>query len=177
MQSTDRIDPATSPRDYDAFGALIRDYVAWFLARHALEAEFAGQVFGHQALDAELRALATTYGPPNGLVLLARRGDVVCGGGAYRRLTDDCCEMKRLFLPEQFRGQGIGRAIGAALVEAARAEGYRVMRLDTSTQLTEAIAMYRAMGFCACPAYRDYPAQLRAHLLFMELPLAQPETR
>ena len=167
-----RIDPASSPGDYATFGELIREYVEWFAARYALEPVFARRVFGHQALDVELNALATTFGPPTGRTLLARQADQVCGGGAYRRLTDDACEMKRLFVPDRFRGRGVGRALARALIEAARADGYRVMRLDTGRRLTEAIAMYQALGFGICPAYREYPPELLGQLLFMELPLS-----
>ena len=166
------IDPAISPCDYAAFAALIRDYVSWFMVRHRQEPAFAALVFGHQALDAELGELSVTYGPPAGRALLARRDEVVCGGGAYRRLTDGSCEMKRLFVREPFHGQGIGRLLACALIDAARADGYRLMRLDTAVLLTEAATMYRSMGFRPCEPYSAYPAQLLGYLRFLELPLS-----
>ena len=53
-------------------------------------------------------------------------------------------------------------------MDAARREGYRVMHLDTSRRLTEAIALYESFGFRECPPYRAYPPDLMPHLLFME---------
>jgi GNAT superfamily N-acetyltransferase len=162
---------AQSAGDYAAFGALVSDYVVWCRSRYAHDAWFIDQVFGHQDLAHELQQLQQTYGPPNGLTLLARRDDEICGGGAYHRLADGTCEMKRLFVPDRYRGLGIGRALGTALIESARAAGFPLMRLDTGNLLAEAIAMYRKMDFRDCEPHRSYPAKLLPYLVFMELPL------
>jgi len=96
---------------------------------------------------------------------------MVCGAGAYRRLEDGSCEMKRLFVPAAFKGLGLGRRLARALIDAARAEGYGLMRLDTGNLLSEAIALYRSLGFRDCAPHRSYPAQLLPYLVFLELPL------
>jgi GNAT superfamily N-acetyltransferase len=166
------IRPAQTPIDYEAFGALVSEYVEWCRGRYRHDPWFVDRVFGHQDLNRELLGLATTYGPPNGRTLLARRDGLVCGGGAYRRLRDGSCEMKRLYVSDRFKGQGIGRALGEALIESARAEGYPVMHLDSANLLTEAIAMYRKMGFRECAPHRSYPSELLPYLVFMELPLS-----
>jgi len=165
------ISPARSPSDYEAFGMLVSEYVAWCRRRYQHDAWFVDQAFGHQGLDRELRELAITYGSPNGKTLLARRDGELCGGGAYRRLPDGTCEMKRLYVSDRFRGHGIGRMLGRGLIESARAEGYPLMRLDTGNLLTEAIALYRAMGFRHCPPHRSYPPELLPYLVFMEMSL------
>lgn len=54
---------------------------------------------------------------------------------------------------------------------AARDEGYELMRLDTATLLTEAIGMYKSLGFRECPPHRAYPDDLMTYLLFLEIPL------
>jgi GNAT superfamily N-acetyltransferase len=167
----ERIFAATTAEDYAAFAGLVREYVAWTRARLADDAWFIDAVFGHQSLESEMKALPTTYGPPHGKVLLAAFGGEVHGGGAYRKLSGGICEMKRLFVLDRFRGQGTGRRLCKAIIASARNEGYRLMRLDTSRRLTEAIAMYRSFGFRECPPYRDYPENLMPYLLFLELPL------
>lgn len=169
------INPATSLGDYEAFGVLINEYVAWCRKRYQHDAWFIDQVFGHQDLDQELRGLAATYGPPNGKTLLARRDGQVCGGGAYRRLPDGTCEMKRLFVSDGFKGYGIGRVLADALLNAARADGFTLMRLDSGNLLTEAIAMYRKIGFRECAPHHAYPAKLLPYLVFMELPLGRSD--
>jgi GNAT superfamily N-acetyltransferase len=170
---SEMIGPARSQSDYEAFGILVREYVVWCRTRYQHDAWFVDQAFGHQGLDQELKELATTYGPPNGRTLLARRDGEICGGGAYRRLPDGTCEMKRLYVADRFRGHGIGRRLGSALIESARAEAYPLMRLDTGNLLTEAVAMYSKMGFRHCPPHRSYPPNLLPYLVFMELPLTR----
>ena len=159
---------ATTDDDYAAFGDLIREYWAWLQTRYSDLPGFIDAVGGHQALDAELGSLREIYGPPAGLVLLARREDLVVGGIAYRHLGDGACEMKRLFVPDRFQGAGTGRKLCQALIDASRANGYQVMRLDTGFQNEEALRMYESLGFSECPPYHDYPADLATHLRFME---------
>lgn len=55
------------------------------------------------------------------------------------------------------RGTGTGRALAAAAVAAAVSLGYREMLLDTLSTMSSAIAIYRALGFEAIPAYYDNP--------------------
>ena len=167
----ERIAIATVDADYDAFAQLIREYWAWLELRYLDLPGFIDSVGGHQALDAELDSLSTIYGLPSGRVLLACRGDEVTGGVAMKDLRDGSCEMKRLYVPDRFQGHGTGRLLVRALIEAATDDGFRLMRLDTGEQNTEAIAMYESMGFRHCPPHHEYPAELVAHLKFMERPL------
>ena len=170
------IDAAASASDYAAFAGLIREYVEWTRARYRSNAWFVDRIFSHQSLQNELEGLSAYYGPPNGKTLLARRDGQICGGGAYRRLDDEICEMKRLFVPDRFRGRGTGRRICEAIIASARDAGFRLMRLDTGNLLTEAIGMYQSMGFRLCPPYHQYPEELMPYLVFMQMPLADGES-
>lgn len=102
---------------------------------------------------------------------MPRNDDQVCGGGAFHRLADGSCELKRLYVSERFKGRGIGRRLAQTLIDAARADGFQLMRLDTGKRLTEAIAMYRKLGFRDCTPYLEYPEKFLPYLIFMELPL------
>ncbi|MEP7329251.1 MAG: GNAT family N-acetyltransferase [Betaproteobacteria bacterium] len=172
----DLIRTASSVKDYDDFARLVAEYVDWCRDRYKEDVWFIDNVFGHQSLATELTALATSYGPPNGKTLLATRDGEIRGGVAYRKLDDHTCEMKRLFIPGRFQGQGVGRRLCDALIQAARDDGFAVMKLDTGGRLTEAIAMYRRIGFHECAPYHAYPEALLPYLVFMELPLADPAT-
>lgn len=162
---------ATSEADYAAFGALIREYVDWCHVRFAQDCWLINEALSHQSLDRELETLATRYGPPGGKAFLARRDGAVVGCGAYRRRQDEFCEMKRLFVPDRHRGLGLGRTLCAALIASARAEGFKLMRLDTAGPMSEAVALYEAIGFKRCAPYNEYPERLMPHMVFMELAL------
>lgn len=162
---------AAGDRDYAAFARLIDEYVAWLRSRYEGEPRFVIEVLDAQSLSGELSSLSTVYGAPNGRAFLAVAGDEFRGCGAYRRLGDGACEMKRVFVPERFRVTGLGRALCDALIAAARRDGFRSMRLDTGRLLTEAIVMYRSLGFRECSPYYECPAKLASRLLFMELSL------
>jgi len=168
----DSIYTATTASDYNAFSGLVRDYVGWCRARYQNDAWFVEAAFSHQSLDDELKALPASYGPPNGKTLLAMRGGQICGGVAYRKLSDGICEMKRLFVLDRFRGNGTGRRLCEAIIASAKDDGFQLMRLDTGNLLTEAIGMYQSIGFRHCAPYHDYPEKLMPYLLFMEMPLA-----
>ena len=166
---TDSIVVATTPAEFEAFGSLIREYWDWLRSRYA---DMVDAIGDHQGLTEELNNLATVYGPPRGKTLLAVRAGEVVGGIAYRDLGDGACEMKRLFVPVRFQGRGTGRLLCQTLIRAATTDGYDVMRLDTGEKNSEALVMYESLGFRPCPAYHEYPAQLMAHLLFLEKDLS-----
>ncbi|MDF0528611.1 helix-turn-helix domain-containing GNAT family N-acetyltransferase [Tsukamurella sp. 8F] len=98
--------------------------------------------------------------PPSGLLLVATlRGDPV-GCGALTFDAGDA-EIKRVWAAPAMRGLGLGRRLVCELEHRARAAGTARIMLDTNACLTEAIAMYRALGYHEIPAYNDNPyAQL-----------------
>jgi len=169
--SRDVVISATTSQHYRDFATLIREYVDWCRERYAADSWFVDAAFSHQSLEQELQELSSSYGPPSGRAFLALSRDEVVGCIAYRELSDTVCEMKRLFVRKGGQGRGTGRRLCMALIDAARSDGYTLMRLDTANLLTEAIALYRSVGFRDCPAYNDYPDDLMPYIVFMDIPI------
>jgi ribosomal protein S18 acetylase RimI-like enzyme len=167
--------------------ALFREYA------EALRIDLSFQDFEH-----EVATLPGDYAPPGGRLLLAALDETgaalmdaaaaserriypaappPCGSQppstyvgcvALRRIDDETCEMKRLYVRPQYRGFGTGRKLAQAVIESAREIGYRNMRLDTLPQMGQAQALYRACGFREIPPYRYNPV---AGALYFELAL------
>jgi GNAT superfamily N-acetyltransferase len=69
-------------------------------------------------------------------------------------------EIKRMYVRPDARGAGHGRRILETLVAHARAQGVRMLRLETGIHQVEAIGLYEAMGFrpsAPFGPYRDDP--------------------
>ena len=122
-----------------------------------------------QNFDQELANLPGDYAPPDGRLLLAECDGQLAGCVALHKLEDSICEMKRLYLRSQFRGQGLGRALADRIITEARQMGYERMRLDTvEPVMKDAVRMYRSIGFREIAPYRSNPI---AGALYMELQL------
>lgn len=120
-----------------------------------------------QSFDEEVKNLPGAYGPPGGILLLARCADHAAGCIALRRLEDGMCEMKRLYVRPGDRGKGLGRMLVERLIVEARALGYECMRLDTiASAMKDAVALYRRMGFREISPYSSIPVE---SALWMEL--------
>lgn len=166
------VSAAETPADFEAFGSVCRAYVEWCRERYRDMPWFVEEVFGYQALEDELKGLAQKYGQPAGRTMLAVGKDGVVAGGAYRRLSETVCELKRLYVTDEARGFGLGRKLSDALISAAISDGYFTMQLDTGNRLTEAISMYQSMGFEHIAPYHEYPKRLMPYLVFMEKSLS-----
>jgi len=96
----------------------------------------------------------------------------VLGIGAIKRLDHDHAEIKSMHTAEAARGQGIGRAMLAHLIDVARAQGYRRVSLETGITegFASARALYHSAGFVPCGPFGDYEAS--EYNLFMTLDLA-----
>ena len=145
---------------------LIRDFHAWHRARHTQDLDLIDRYFDAAEFEEEIATLGK-YMPPDGALLLATLDGEPAGCVALRRIDDTTCEMKRMFVPPELHGRGIGRALADAIIERARELGYASMVLDTSIRQQEAQTLYRKLGFEPTEPYYDMPDDVRDWLVFM----------
>ncbi|CAN0605899.1 unnamed protein product, partial [Ectocarpus sp. 12 AP-2014] len=86
-------------------------------------------------------------------------------------LNDDTAEIKRVYVSETVRGQGVARQICTQLIDQARADGFAKIVLDTSKSLKAAQALYDRLGFAQRGPYQPIPKDVLPELLFYELTL------
>jgi GNAT superfamily N-acetyltransferase len=94
---------------------------------------------------------------------------------AFRRVSEDncrtesCAEIKRMYVREIFRGQGIAQKLLEAAERFARDAGYDWIYLDTTNQMRAAARLYERNGYEQCGRYNDNPQAtifMRKKLLF-----------
>jgi acetylglutamate kinase len=147
----------TTPENLDEVKHLFMDYATWL-----------GIDLSFQGFQDELARFPGEYAPPKGCLLLAVQDGRPAGCVALHEFEPGVAEMKRLFVPPAFRGQGIGRLLATGIIAEARKRGYTLMRLDTIEQLREANALYQSLGFRTCAPYRYNPLE---GAVYMELDL------
>jgi putative acetyltransferase len=86
-----------------------------------------------------------------GHIVMAEEGDEVLGTCALIAEGDGVYELVKMAVREEGRGRGIGRALGQAVIDLARARGGTRVELLSNTALGPAIGLYRALGFVEVP--------------------------
>ena len=127
----------------------------WALAQYfdELDRRFVGGFNTDEALS----DAAPTLNPPSGLFFIAMLGDDVVGCGGLQWIDTTTAEIKRMWVDPTRRGIGLGkRLLGFLEAEALSARRSRVI-LDTNESLTQAISMYRTLGYTAIERYNDNP--------------------
>jgi putative acetyltransferase len=79
---------------------------------------------------------------------------VACG--AYRPMSPDVAEIKRMYVEPEFRGRGLGGLILQELETLARGDGYSAARLETGSSQPEAIRLYEWAGYHRIDCYGIY---------------------
>lgn len=137
-----QIRPGQFPRDLEVVRGLFQEY------QRALGVDLCFQGF-----DEELATLPGKYAPPAGRLLIAWSDSSAVGCVALRAVEGKTCEMKRLYLRPQARGERLGRRLAERICEEARTAGYSRICLDTLPSMVEAQSLYKTLGFAEVEPY------------------------
>jgi ribosomal protein S18 acetylase RimI-like enzyme len=138
---------AETSKQIEETKTLFREYESWF-----------GLNMCFQNFDDEVTNLPGKYAKPEGRLFLAYTEENLAGCIALRKLEDEICEMKRLFVREDFRGKHIGIGLIDKLLAEAQNIGYKKMRLDTfPPKMGKAVKLYESYGFYEIPPYYNNP--------------------
>jgi ribosomal protein S18 acetylase RimI-like enzyme len=150
--------PVETAEEIRSIGALFVEYQQWLNFSLCF-----------QGFDKELATLPGKYAPPMGRLYLAYDDEKIAGCIALRPMEDpQICEMKRLYVREEFRGRGIGKLLVEQVIADAKEIGYRTMRLDTLQRMETARSLYAKLGFAVTTPYYHNPIE---ETVYMELQL------
>ncbi len=147
------------------FRQLLLDYAATDLADAA-----------NSSIWQDLEALPARYGAPRGAALLAYAGDALSACGA---VTDTAvagvAEIKRIYVRNVFRRQGLARLLTLQLMAQARRLGYHTAAISTWPENIAALALYKSLGFAPITPFKTHT---HAQLVFLGVSLvpADPAT-
>jgi GNAT superfamily N-acetyltransferase len=112
--------------------------------REEMASLYAGLTFDGESMP---RAGQRELSAPGGdFIIGLREGQPVCCGG-LKRLDARACEIKRMYVVPECRGQGIARRLLHELEVRARGLGYALARLDTGPQQSGAQLLYESEGY------------------------------
>lgn len=129
---------------------------------------FLNRDLSFQNLEEELNDLKAKYTYPNGRIIVALVDEKVVGCVAFYKHNLKRCEMKRLYVKKEYRNLKIGQKLVEEIIALAKKDGYQEMVLDTIKPLTNAINLYKKMGFKEIEPYYNNPLP---DVIYMKLSL------
>ena len=133
---------AESPHDQECVDLLTQ-------LRTELSEKYPDELRGTPLIPEELAAAGAAF-------LVARRNGRPVGCGAIRPHAPGVAEVKRMFVVQEARGYGVGRAILESLETFAKDFGYKSVRLETGLKQPEAISLYESTGYHRAPCYGPF---------------------
>ena len=98
-----------------------------------------------------------TYFDNDGIFLVLTDNDQIVGTGAIRKIDDEICELKRLWLLFEYHGKGLGYRTIQELFAFAREKGYQRVWLETDREAQRrAFELYKRLGFHEIPRYSNH---------------------
>lgn len=114
---------------------------------HVKGLQQAGAYLGAGPWDDDLDHIEEIYLENGGEFLVGLLDGRIIAMGALRRTGPTRAEIKRMRVHPDLQGRGLGKILLQELENRARALGYTLLHLDTSTVQTAAQHLYRKHGF------------------------------
>lgn len=140
------------PADDPTLALIIRNALAEFGANRP------GTVYDDPATD----HLSALYNGHRSIYYVAFLEEVLIGGAGIGPLEgsgENICELQKMYLAPEARGQGIGRHLIERCLQFAQAAGYAQCYLETMPELKKALSVYEKFGF----RYLDVPMGNTGH--------------
>jgi putative acetyltransferase len=120
-----------------------------FVIRSVLK-EFGANKPGTVYFDSTTDDLYSLFQQSNSKYFIATfENEIIGGAGIFPtpNLPDGCCELVKLYLSQNVRGKGFGKALIEQCFLAAKQFNYSKIYLETMPELTTAVGLYEKCGF------------------------------
>ncbi|MEW6055025.1 MAG: GNAT family N-acetyltransferase [Bdellovibrionota bacterium] len=98
-------------------------------------------------IDRDLEDLEEFYFSHRGYFEVLELGGKIIGTFGLNHLSDQTCELRKMYLSDKHRGKGLGKTLLTRAIEKARDLGFAKIQLETASALKEAIELYKKFGF------------------------------
>ncbi len=101
-------------------------------------------------------------------IVLAYENGVAVGCGAFKEFETGTVEIKRMFVPLEFRGKGIASLVLKELEIWAKELGYKKTILETGKDMKDAVGLYTKFNYQIIPNYGQY-AEIEGSVCFEKI--------
>jgi len=154
-----------SPSRVSAVRGLVRDYM--FLP-DAWQLQGGPPTQLPLILEREISELPSPAEPPRGDIAMAIQDDQVFAVALLVPFDEETCELKRLYVSQGMRRNGVGRGIVQNLIALAKELDYCSVVLDVMRERSGAVELYQSLGFAPVTPFRHYDSHT---MLFFEYSL------
>jgi putative acetyltransferase len=137
---------ATTKDEFEAAKKLFTNYATW------LNIDLCFQNF-----NKELDEIEKMYAAKSGGIYLCIDDNNYIACSAIRRIDENTCELKRMWVQQNYQGKGIGEDLLKKCIDLAKNLNYTTIRLDTLSRLQPAIQLYKKYGFEETGSYYNNP--------------------
>jgi GNAT superfamily N-acetyltransferase len=163
------IQTVETEQDLDAVRKLCWAYRDFLMTLTAKDQEIVETFYPVPKYRQLMEDLPEIHASPDGVILIAKQEDgMPVGCGMIHALDAQTSEIKRVFVTEATRGQGVAGQICEGLMDHAQQNGFKRMVLDTSRSLLSAQRLYARLGFQERGPYQPIPDDVIPYLLFYE---------
>lgn len=152
-----RLRPATNHDAKD-----VKDLVFTVLGEYGLEPD-------PDQTDADLEDIEESYYARGGAfyVLETQAGEIIGAYGLFP-MGAGTCELRKMYLHADHRGQGLGKRLLEDALDNARRLGFKQIVLETASVLKEAVTLYKRYGFTPHPTNHLSPRCDQAHVIELQ---------
>lgn len=89
-------------------------------------------------------------------VVLAYQDNDPIGCASFKYFDKGIAEVKRVFIKEKYRGNGVSEQLMSLLEQRAKEKGYCKLILESGAPLVEAMGLYNKIGYTVSEKYGQY---------------------